>query len=114
MAGFFGMEILLYFRIYMRGGGQQFVVSLQVLVWLLSTYDINSSVIDSDCILVLLSIKFYTKEGKFFRHFLDGVKKVKHYHAVVFFIPQEIKIQLNALIISTKILSSRVLIMVET
>ena len=53
MAGFFGMEILLYFRIYMRGGGQQFVVSLQVLVWLLSTYDINSSVIDSDCILVL-------------------------------------------------------------
>ena len=42
MAGFFGMEILLYFRIYMRGGREQFVVSLKVLVWLLSTYDINS------------------------------------------------------------------------
>ena len=62
MAGFFGMEILLYFRIYMRGGGQQFVVSLQVLVWLLSTYDSNSSVIDSDCILVLLSIKFLSED----------------------------------------------------
>ena len=120
MAGFFGMEILLYFRIYMRGGGEQFVVSLQVLVWLLSTYDINSSVIDSDCILVLLSIKFLSedwintpKRGNSSDIFFMVLKSLTLSCSCLFYSSRN-KNSVKCTLISTKILSSRVLIMVET